>query len=87
MTSLKGSYQIAVSFQLEDLINLAKAQGMTAPPPSEGTTTMPADAASTPAGTSTLHQAVQAMGLKLESRKATVDQLVIDHVEKTPTEN
>jgi len=27
------------------------------------------------------------MGLKLESRKATVDQLVVDHIEKTPTEN
>jgi len=27
------------------------------------------------------------MGLKLESRKATVDQLIIDHIEKTPTEN
>jgi uncharacterized protein (TIGR03435 family) len=31
--------------------------------------------------------AVQSMGLKLESRKAVVDQLVVDHVEKTPTEN
>jgi uncharacterized protein (TIGR03435 family) len=27
------------------------------------------------------------MGLKLESRKAMVDQLIVDHVEKTPTEN
>jgi uncharacterized protein (TIGR03435 family) len=31
--------------------------------------------------------AVQSMGLKLESRKAMVDQLVVDHLEKTPTEN
>jgi uncharacterized protein (TIGR03435 family) len=31
--------------------------------------------------------AVQALGLKLESRKATVEQLVVDHAEKTPTEN
>jgi uncharacterized protein (TIGR03435 family) len=31
--------------------------------------------------------AVQSMGLKLESRKATVDQLIVDHIEKTPTEN
>ena len=30
---------------------------------------------------------VQALGLKLESRKAVVEQLVIDHVEKTPTAN
>jgi uncharacterized protein (TIGR03435 family) len=27
------------------------------------------------------------MGLKLEDSKATVDRLVIDHIEKTPTEN
>jgi uncharacterized protein (TIGR03435 family) len=31
--------------------------------------------------------AVQSMGLKLESRKATVDQLIVDHIEKTLTEN
>jgi uncharacterized protein (TIGR03435 family) len=30
---------------------------------------------------------VQAMGLKLEPRKAMVDQLIVDHIEKTPTEN
>ena len=32
-------------------------------------------------------QAVQSMGLKLESRKAMVDQFIVDHIEKTPTEN
>ena len=37
-------------------------------------------------GTS-VYQSVEQMGLKLEERKATVDRLVIDHVEKTPTEN
>ena len=26
------------------------------------------------------------MGLKLESRKSTADELVVDHVEKTPAE-
>ena len=30
---------------------------------------------------------VKKLGLKLEPRKAPVEQLVIDHVEKTPTEN
>jgi uncharacterized protein (TIGR03435 family) len=30
---------------------------------------------------------VESLGLKLETRKAVVDQLIIDHVEKTPTEN
>jgi uncharacterized protein (TIGR03435 family) len=44
--------------------------------------------ASDPGGGGTsLTDAVQSMGLKLESRKATVDQLIVDHIEKTPTEN
>jgi uncharacterized protein (TIGR03435 family) len=38
------------------------------------------------AGTS-LTDAVQSMGLKPESRKAAVDQLIVDRIEKTPTEN
>ena len=34
----------------------------------------------------TFSEGVQALGLKLESRKAVIDQLVVDHLEKTPTE-
>jgi uncharacterized protein (TIGR03435 family) len=35
----------------------------------------------------TLPSAIQSTGLKLESAKAPVDVIVVDHVEKTPTEN
>jgi uncharacterized protein (TIGR03435 family) len=35
----------------------------------------------------TVLESVQALGLRLESRKANVDRLVIDNVSKTPTEN
>ncbi|MGA2272876.1 MAG: TIGR03435 family protein [Bryobacteraceae bacterium] len=89
MTGLTGNYQVAIAFSLEDLMNAARAQGVAVPnPPAEGAAAaMPADAASDPGGFSSLVQAVQSMGLKLESRKAMVEQLVIDHVEKTPTEN
>ncbi|MFZ0961971.1 MAG: TIGR03435 family protein, partial [Terriglobia bacterium] len=38
-------------------------------------------------GGSTVFASVKKLGLKLEPRKAPVEQLVIDHVEKTPTEN
>ena len=35
-----------------------------------------------------IFEALQAqLGLKLESKKAMVDVLVVDHIEKTPTEN
>lgn len=89
MTGLTGNYQVAISFSLEDLMNMARAQGVAVPnlPAQAGAAATPADAASDPGGSSSLFQAVQSMGLKLESRKAMVEQLVIDHVEKTPTEN
>ena len=89
MTGLTGNYQVAMSFSLENLMNMARAQGANVPnPPAEGAAAAtPAEAASDPGGASTLLQAVQSMGLKLEPRKAMVEQLVIDHVEKTPTEN
>lgn len=35
----------------------------------------------------TLFQAVQDLGLKLEPRKAPLQMLVVDHIEKAPTEN
>ena len=38
-------------------------------------------------GAGTVSDAVQSMGLKLESGKAMVDQFIVDHIEKTPTEN
>ena len=44
-----------------------------------------AGAASDP--TASVFQAVQQLGLKLQSRKAPVDTIVIDHLEKTPVEN
>jgi uncharacterized protein (TIGR03435 family) len=34
-----------------------------------------------------LFNAVEKLGLKLESRKAPVEVLVIDHAEKTPSDN
>ena len=89
MTGLTGNYQVAISFSLEDLMNMARAQGVAVPnpPPGAAAGAVPSDAASDPGGSSTLVQAVQSMGLKLETRKAVLEQLVIDHIEKTPTEN
>jgi len=89
MTGLTGNYQVAIGFSLEDLVNMARAQGAAVPnlPAEPGAPALPADAASDPGASSSLFRAVQSMGLKLESRKALVEQLVIDHAERTPTEN
>jgi uncharacterized protein (TIGR03435 family) len=89
MTGLTGNYQVEIGFSMADLMNMARAQGVAVPnlPAEASAAATPADAASDPGGSSSLFQAVESMGLKLESRKAIVEQLVIDHVEKTPTEN
>ena len=90
MTDLKGNYQVAVEISLADAMAVARAQGMnlpTAPAGGGAADASPASAASDPGGGSTVFASVKKLGLKLEPRKAKVEQLVIDHVEKTPTEN
>jgi uncharacterized protein (TIGR03435 family) len=48
----------------------------------------PANSASTPTGGPSLFNALQRqLGLKLEGGKRAMDLLVIDHVDKVPTEN
>jgi uncharacterized protein (TIGR03435 family) len=90
MTGLKGNYQVAMDFSMEDLMNLARKMG--APVPSTSSSgdahaEKPGDAASDPGGSNSVFATLQALGLKLESRKSVVDRIVIDHVEKMPTEN
>jgi uncharacterized protein (TIGR03435 family) len=90
MTGLKGDYQVAVEISLADVMAAARAQGMlppTAAASGGATGASPASAASDPGGGSSVFASVKKLGLKLEPRKAQVEQLVIDHVEKTPTEN
>jgi len=90
MTDLKGNYEVAIDFSLADLIAMARAQGVDIPAGVGGATAgVPAGAtaASEPGGGTSLTQAVAALGLKLDPRKAQIEQLVIDHIEKTPTEN
>jgi uncharacterized protein (TIGR03435 family) len=90
MTGLKGNYQVAVEISLADLMAAARAQGMgpaMPPPGGGGPGASPAGAASDPGGGSTVFASVRKLGLKLEPRKAPVEQLVIDHMEKTPTED
>src|ERR1035437_1111721 len=87
MTGLTGNYQVAIAFSVEDLTGMARAKWINEPNPPAGGPAMPADAAPDPGASSSLVKAVRSLGLKLESRKVPVEQLVIDHIEKTPTEN
>ena len=88
MTELKGNYLVVLDLSMEDLKNVGRRFGMAMPgagAASGDTNALPSDAVSDPAGS--VFKSVQALGLKLESRKAPLDQIVIDHIEKMPTEN
>jgi uncharacterized protein (TIGR03435 family) len=94
MTGIKGNYDATIDLSLADIIAMAKAAGVDIPAGGPAGTPGGAGgsgnipAAPDPGGGGiSLTDAVQSMGLKLESRKATVDQLIVDHIEKTPTEN
>ncbi len=92
MTDLKGNYQVALDLTMEDLMRVARAAGVSVPPGAlagrggGGGGDKPGDSASDP-GESSIFRSVQDMGLKLDARKAPLELIVVDHVEKTPTEN
>jgi uncharacterized protein (TIGR03435 family) len=83
-TGLKGDYQIAIDLSMEDLKNVARASGMMTAGMA-GPAGAPASEASDP--TSSVFTSVQQLGLKLEPRKSAIDLIMVDHVEKVPTEN
>ena len=90
MTDLKGNYQVVLEISLADIMAMVRAQGVNVPgAPAGGGAASGAGVpeASDPGGGATVYSSVQALGLKLEQRKAPVEQLVVDSVEKTPTEN
>jgi uncharacterized protein (TIGR03435 family) len=90
-TGLKGKYEIDVSFEMGAM--MMRGPGGLPPPPGGGPA--PATAGSTPLGDSAdsdtgtpIASAIQSqLGLKLESKKGQVEMVVVDHVEKVPTEN
>jgi uncharacterized protein (TIGR03435 family) len=81
MTDLKGRYHMVVELSIDDMRTIASRNGN--PVADSG---KPPDGAPDPTG-ATIFQSVQAMGLKLDPRKMTGSQLVIDQLEKSPAEN
>ncbi len=87
MTDLKGDYQVTLDLSLDDLKGVARAAGVMLPGaagPSPAGAQVPD--ASDPAGSS-IFASIEKLGLKLDSRKAPLPFIVIDHFEKMPTEN
>jgi uncharacterized protein (TIGR03435 family) len=86
-TGLTGHYEVSLTLSFADLMAAARAQGGDAGG-SAGTPGGAAAEASDPGGAgSTVYASVEKLGLRLEPRKAVVKQLIVDHAEKTPTEN
>lgn len=94
MTGLKGNYVVAVDVSLADIMAVARERmremGMDAGAGQAGagaTDKMPGTEASDPSSGSSVYASVEKLGLKLDQRKTQAEQVVIDHVEKMPTEN
>ena len=83
-TDLKGKYDFSVELTPEDyramMIRAAVKQGVNLPPQALALL----DQASSDSLVNTIESA---LGLKLDSRKAPTDMVVVDHIEKTPSDN
>ncbi|HWD00163.1 MAG TPA: TIGR03435 family protein [Candidatus Sulfopaludibacter sp.] len=90
MTGLKGDYNAALDISMADIMAMQKSLGLGGAGPNAPAggpdAARPADMASDNFGSSVV-ESLQNLGLKLESRKAPLDMIVIDHIEKTPTAN
>jgi uncharacterized protein (TIGR03435 family) len=99
MTGLSGDYQVAIDATPEELIGgMIRAAGLAFGPGGFGGPGGPDGrggggfrpqtdgAASDPSG-AMVSSSVEKLGLKLDARKAPVESIVVDHIEKTPTDN
>jgi uncharacterized protein (TIGR03435 family) len=85
-TGLTGTYEIGF-----DVPSQAVTKAVMMPMPGKiPRAVLPLDAggvtASDPTGGS-IFQSVQSLGLRLEKDKAAIETIVVEHIEKTPTEN
>jgi uncharacterized protein (TIGR03435 family) len=92
-TGLKGRYQVGLDVSMDDMRTFMSKQGFPGgggPPPGDfpGGGGNPF-AGSSDSGTpgSSILQSIQLLGLKLDTQKAPVEVLVVDHLERTPADN
>jgi uncharacterized protein (TIGR03435 family) len=89
-TGLKGYYHMTLELPIDQIMAMAQRQmasmGMPIPGGGGPVAGNAALAASDPSGGS-LSKAVQQLGLRMDAKKAPIELIVVDHVEKTPTEN
>jgi len=79
-TGIDGAYDFTLSFSTSGQLR--------APSPQAGDDSSSSTSASVPTGGISLFDAIyKTLGLKLEKSKVSIPTLVIDHIERTPTEN
>jgi len=92
MTNIQGNYEASFDLSLDDMLAMVRNAGVeipgSTPRPSAGSEVGNVPIAAEPSGGGlSLTDAVRSMGLRLESRRAPVELLVVDHAEKQPTGN
>jgi uncharacterized protein (TIGR03435 family) len=84
-TRLDGNYQITLDLPIEAMGGMAFTQKLTALA-GFGSFGIP-DASAPDASSASIIKSVKDLGLELQSRKAPVETIIVDRVEKTPTAN
>jgi uncharacterized protein (TIGR03435 family) len=77
MTGIAGTYDFSLEYSLEELRNLLRSS-------TGGARELPAGI---PDSGTSIFASLEAVGLKLEQRKAPIEVVVVDRIERTPTEN
>lgn len=77
MTGMNGTYDFSLEYSLEELRNLLRSS-------TGGARELPA---SVPDSGNSIFASLEAVGLRLEPRKAPIEVVVVDRIERTPTEN
>jgi uncharacterized protein (TIGR03435 family) len=77
LTGIAGTYDFSLEYSWDELRSLVRSS-------SGGATELPANP---DAPGNSIFTSLAAFGLKLEPRKTPIEVLVVDHIERTPTEN
>ena len=90
MTELKGNYDVTIEVSMQELMAIARTAGVAVPgmggPAPGGRFGASRRRGFDPSTSGSIFASIQQLGLKLESRKSPVETIVVDKIEKTPTE-
>ena len=84
-TGLEGNYDVSLQWAPDQMGNVSSPFGNVSSPLPGMENNAPA--ASEPSGPDLFTALQEQLGLKLQPKKVTIEIFVIDHIEKTPTEN